>query len=273
MRTIDLTEERYRALAGFALRAGAERPHVKLLRWDCSGTGSRQCESPYEKHLVGHRGSAPSVGSRGLRIARPDHRVVGTIEMKTRCRRCRPCQKAKAASWAARAALECAASRRVWFVTLTLSPHQRYLHEAQARSVYQRRSDALVAADEWPLPAWDGLAHSRRFQLLSVEVQKTATLWLKRVRKRCPPKALRTVTVVEEHKDGSPHLHLLVFERGAEGTSERTLRGIWRNEMNLGIAEAQLVRDHKEAPWYICKYIAKNAHRIRASIFFGKQRK
>ena len=78
------------------------------------------------------------------------------------------------------------------------------------------------------------------------------------------------MTVVERHADGAPHVHLLLFEQIDRCTSERTLRGIWRNEMKLGLSQAQLVRDQRHAPWYVCKYISKSIHRVRASLFFGK---
>ena len=268
MRLTYISTERWRELASLAIQAGAARPHVSTIRWDVCGDGRQRCLDPYPICLVGSDGPDRSEALRGLQLGRVPT-TYGSIELMARCRRCAACRRAKSAYWARRAALECARAKRVWFITLTLSPEQRYLHAARARARYARTSALLAETGEDPV-GWDFMSETQQFSRISAEVGKTVTLYLKRVRRRSPSGALRHMTVVERHADGAPHVHLLLFEQIDRCTSERTLRGIWRNEMKLGLSQAQLVRDQRHAPWYVCKYISKSIHRVRASLFFGK---
>ena len=77
---------------------------------------------------------------------------------------------------------------------------------------------------------------------------------------------LRYVLVAERHKDGWPHYHALVHERGPMVT-KRELQGQWK----LGFTAFKLVdMSDKAVPYYVTKYLSKQAlARIRASLKYG----
>ena len=74
---------------------------------------------------------------------------------------------------------------------------------------------------------------------------------------------MTSLQVVEAHKSGLPHVHLLVHDKG--DTTYRRLTDTWP----LGFAHAKLV-EGTAASRYVAKYLAKSAlARVRASQGYG----
>lgn len=179
-----------------------------------------------------------------------------------RCRRCARCISQRRRMWIARAHAEAGAAHRSWFVTLTLygSVVRTYLprvEERLGRSVARPWTvdEHGEVHGENQLRCWD--------KVLAPEVQK----YLKRLRERSAEKCggtLRFLQVVEPHKDGLPHFHLLIHEHGGRATRKRIIRKAWPH----GITHAVLVQDCHIA--YVAKYAAKRlSGRVRASLRYG----
>lgn len=159
------------------------------------------------------------------------------IDIITKCRKCQECRRARASSWRYRALTEFQRASRVWFCTFTVNPHHRALYALRAGS-------------------WQFLPVYREFS-------KDFTLYLKRLRKASGAK-FKYLLVAEEHKDGFPHLHALIYER--QGT---VLKKQIQTEWKVGFSQARIC----ESPtvFYVCKYITKQiVARVRASLYFGK---
>lgn len=158
------------------------------------------------------------------------------------CRKCGACLGRRKAEWSRRIRLELDAAERTWFVTLTLGPSAR-------RNLYATLSGTLMGDGE------------RRAH---VYIQKLVTKYLDRLRHRSP--GVRYVVAIEPHKDGTPHVHLLVHERG-HATRKRHLREAWPD----GFTTARLVEDKAGAAKYVTKYLTKVlAARIRAARGYGR---
>lgn len=143
--------------------------------------------------------------------------------------------------WGARAFHETQWSSRTWMLTMTVSPQQRMYAAIAAREKY---------GDE-------------TFSSITKIVGRWFTLYMKRVRKeaRVP---LRYLLAVERHKDGFPHLHALVHERGFE-VGKRLLQKQWGH----GFSHCKLA-DAKSAR-YVTKYVSKDLEcRVRASQRYGR---
>jgi len=94
-------------------------------------------------------------------------------------------------------------------------------------------------------------------------ISKELTKYFKRLRKKGAQ--FRFVLVAEAHKDGYPHFHALLHEKGPMITKS-TLQGEWP----YGFTSAKLVKDDRAA-LYVAKYLAKDARtRIRASLQYGQ---
>lgn len=214
-------------IAGQAIRAGAVRRSAYYYFLDQAG----DCEAPISvevstRHYVDR--PVPPAGLRGF--VRVDRLV--------RCRRCRPCREQRRRRWAARALIEYEAARRTWLITLTLRPDVVGLYSV--RSVKGRGS---------------------RWARLSAMLNRDVTLYLKRVRKRG---RFRYMAVLEAHKSGVPHAHIVLHEVD-QALTERVLRGAW----GLGFVRAKLVRDSRGAT-YASKYLVKDLMaRVRASSYYG----
>lgn len=96
-------------------------------------------------------------------------------------------------------------------------------------------------------------------------ISREFTLFFKRLRKVTGAK-IRYLLVAEQHKDGWPHYHALLHEKGVAVT-KRQLEHEWR----LGFTQFKLVPlDDPHVAGYVTKYIAKQAlARIRASLRYG----
>lgn len=271
---------------------GAElQPGTVRLNWSTSSASKRPCIAPrWAVRIVGVR-SGPLV----TRAKRPDtiHRVrlgkrgqyaidyqipgatvtevnagatqvpentLGAIEVWARCRNCENCLAEQRAVWVARCVNEIAQCRgRSWFVTLTMRPARREV------LLYKAIQAANKKAVNWhELPAVD--RQRRVFRAFYGEVQR----YLKRVREELRIKGRRRVrflAVIEPHKDGFPHAHLIVHEESFADANERTLRHKWW--MNGG-AKVRLVRSSQDAALYVAKYLAKGAVIVRGSLHYGR---
>lgn len=190
---------------------------------------------------------------------RPVHQteVGGTyarpmLDTFARCRRCAPCLRHRSRLWAAKAKVEIEQQPRTWLVTLTATPAAHFRLLCQAEQAALRRG---VNPSEWK--ATDEFA--ARWQ----ELGKETTKWLKRV--RATGARITYLQVVEAHKSGLPHVHLLIHDQG--GATYRCLTDSW----HLGFAHAKLV-EGTSAARYVAKYLAKSAlARVRASQGYGQQ--
>lgn len=176
------------------------------------------------------------------------------VQLTARCRKCEKCLKLRAQSWAARCRAEISVSRRTWFATLTYRPEARYLAELRARQALGRRGTDF-----------DQLSGNEQFQALHNVMQRDVTLMLKRLRKAGA--VFRYLLVLEPHKDGQPHYHLMIHET-AEPIRYATLKEQW----SLGFSQFKLLEtDEPKAAWYAAKYLSKHqASRVRASLKYGQ---
>lgn len=196
------------------------------------------CQSPVLRHGIG----LPDLVKAG---------PVLPVTVAARCRRCEHCLAHRRQLWTARAVDEVKAAPRTWFGTLTVSPENRFRHEVAADLL---RPSAVSSAD-WP---------EFKFRCLADSVGKEVTRMFKRLRKRGAK--FRYLLVFEAHKDGWPHVHLLVHEV-AEPVRKATLDGQWP----LGFSKWKLVEREPAAAVYVCKYLAKDAlTRVRASLRYGQ---
>lgn len=182
--------------------------------------------------------------------------MVTTVVISVRCRKCSRCLSFKRRQWTAKAICEVRQASRTWFVTLTVGPDRRLwaTMAAQKKSLRSRCEE------------WDYVSPIDRTKAIAAELQPEVSRWLKRVRKQSGAR-LRYLLVVEAHKDGFPHFHLLVHELG-QPIGERILRRQWK----WGFAQAKLLDDVAGAG-YVCKYITKSPQtRINASLRYGQLR-
>lgn len=173
------------------------------------------------------------------------------LDTYVRCRKCPPCLQAKRAVWSARAAHEIGHHQRSWLVTLTCRPDVHFRLLSQARSNATARG---FTPEEWS----DAEEFAMRWQQLGIEVTK----WLKRLRSKGAK--FTYLLVVEAHKSGLPHVHLLIHE--LEDTTYRLLTEEWK----LGFSHAKLVQGAAAAR-YVTKYLVKSVlARVRASQRYGQ---
>lgn len=204
------------------------------------------CESPVDLPAVG----LPS----GIV---PENSQVLTLTIHARCRQCDNCLAHRRRLWMARARDELLAARRTWFGTLTVSPENRF----RLRVLAERRR--LRAGNE----VLSSLTAPEQYHILAREMGIEVTKWLKRVRAESAT-SFRYLLVFEAHKDGFPHIHLLLHEC-SEPVTKRLLERQWR----YGFSHWRLVGDDPRAAWYVCKYLAKDAlTRVRASARYGQAR-
>lgn len=190
------------------------------------------------------------------RELRPELPKTLTVYVKVRCRKCSKCLWQKRRLWTAKSIAEVRQARRTWFVTLTVGPDRRFWAKAKAsKTVETRRCER-----------WDMLTPDERTRAIAGELAPEVTRWLKRVRKNSAA-LLRYLLVVEPHKDGFPHFHLLVHERERPVT-KRQLQEAWK----WGHSNAKLLDDGSVTQVrYCCKYLTKSMQtRVRASRRYGQ---
>lgn len=224
-------------MAAYAISRGAT-PRPGAVHWHLAGN----CENPH-------------------RVERKYSNGKGTgslhLDLDVRCRRCRSCLRYRAYVWRERAVTELRLSARTWFTTLTLSPDFQYRAIAQAELHARSRGVRWAELD-------DDQRLSRRHAVIGQEI----TRFLKRLRKNAGV-PIRYLLVLERHKSGDPHYHLLLHEPvpGRE-LRHRHIKDAWR----WGFSQARLVADdHPEkASSYVAKYISKTlSNRVRASRGYG----
>lgn len=178
-----------------------------------------------------------------------------TVDLPARCRRCEGCLTHRRRLWTARARDMIAAARRTWFGTLTVAPEQRFKLRIRAEAKRLRAGGESLSS----------LDATEQFRYLAHELHVEATRWLKRVRSQSGA-VFRYLLVTEEHKDGHPHLHVLIHEVSTPIT-KRVLEDQWR----YGFSHWRLVGDDARAASYVCKYLAKDLRtRVRASVGYGQ---
>lgn len=266
-----------RAVASKALDHGATVTRRSTVSWDCSGV----CLDPVTITLTGRNARRPG----GIEWREPDpskyattdprfwqtchrsekHQIVsGTrnnplwVDITAPCRKCEKCRDKRRRLWRARAIAEIRASSRTWFGTLTLSPEQHYLMQCRAH----RR--LKLGAVKWSsLHQDDQLIEEHR------EVSIEITLWLKRVREQSKA-ALRILCVMEPHKSGLPHYHVLIHE-AATPVVKSVLKSQWAA---MGFSRWKLIpseaSEQQRAASYVAKYLMKTTRaRVRASVDYG----
>jgi hypothetical protein len=87
-----------------------------------------------------------------------------------------------------------------------------------------------------------------------------------------PGAAFRFLCVAEAHQSGEPHYHLLIHEMYQSRPIRQ--RDIEDSMWPGGFVYTKLLqfetRSHRQAAWYICKYISKSGGRVRASKMYGE---
>lgn len=284
-------------LARLRIAAKLWEPYVPVgdvpgLRFECNTAG--RCEKPRYTERVwrGPKGD----GSKYMHVTRGPTRFnqLLIVDGKHRCRNCSWCRRQRSLDWAERSRIEGSRAHRGWFVTLTFGEMWRaQMHAAavaeEAKPPHRpqrRRGSGAPPADfeaagayfaarpvHRPPRAPEGPS---RWQVMAAIAGRQATLWLKRVREvaRLSPGEMSYVLVTEKHKDGYPHLHLLMWElTPRRPLTKRLLEGAWRSH-DIGITDAVLVRtadngiDRVGA--YVAKYLTKEAGtRIRGSEGYG----
>lgn len=244
-----LHHDRMASLFATALGAGAERTSLCSFRWDVSG----RCQAPVTVSLTGR--PQAEHGRRYVEIApgRP-HTYFGDIIVP--CRRCEACLRHRRRLWTARALMETRRAERTWFGTLTLSPDSHMLMKARAIT---RLSRAGVD--------WRELDEEQRFAEIHATIGEELTKFFKRVRKQSAAR-FRYLAIVEAHKSGLPHYHLLIHEQDISmPVRHAVLNGQWK----WGFSKFKLLKDDEQAV-YVCKYLSKQARaRVRASCLYGKE--
>lgn len=218
------------------------------------------------RNMVSLVTSGDAIATGPLRAARPvsgrctspvqitevgGHHNRPMLDTFVRCRKCPECLRHKRAVWSARAAHEIGAHPRTWMVTLTCSAPAHFRLVEQARSNARKRG---FTPEHWG-PSEE---FAERWRQLGIEVTK----WLKRL--RSSGGAFTYLLVVEAHKSGLPHVHLLIHERS--NVTYRLLTTSWK----LGFSHAKLV-EGTSAARYVTKYLVKSVlARVRASQHYGQ---
>lgn len=175
-----------------------------------------------------------------------------SLLIEAKCRRCDQCLRERASRWTARARYELACARRSWLGTLTLSPSW-HSHFGNLAALEVRKSSGERFDD---LPDDEQLVWRHRL------IQREVTLALKRL--RAGGASVRYLLVMEPHKSGLPHYHILIHEV-SEPVRKKTLEAFWR----FGFSQWRLVQDTSAAK-YVAKYLSKGAAaRVRASLRYG----
>ena len=166
------------------------------------------------------------------------------------CRRCEKCLQFRQMKWRERAVHEIMddATRRTWWMTLTLSPHHL--------------AGILQEARDRPGADWD--------QRVDGAAYRHVTRYLKRLRKTAKTR-FRYLWVFERGDEtGRPHYHGLIHEIGSPITKS-TLEAQWRSNVHCRLVAKD--RRGQGAASYVTKYATKSLSvRIRASSAYGKDK-
>jgi len=192
---------------------------------------------------------------------RPDgtYRAGRQVLLRVACRACAGCLAQRQRLWFARVVQELGDSHASFLVTLTLAPEARYQIEALAsRTVAKTGSGEVTFSD--------------RARELVPFVQR----YIKRCRKGRAP--LRYMFVIEPHRDGVPHVHILWhmsdyahrYAYDKEGYPD-FLRSKWSHGFT---SMKRQVERNDRAAGYVAKYLNKEAGLcLRASVNYGSPRR
>lgn len=231
-------------IATKALDQGGRIVRPGTVEWNVAG----KCTAPIHMELRGVQHDLY-----GHVEARELQHPTRYIDMEVPCRKCANCLWRKALHWMHRSSMEIEVSPRTWLVTLTFN--------ATIRARIRMGAIQAVGAE-----AFGQLSREQRSKKLADQANKYVTLWMKRVRKDTGP-GVRYVSVIELHKDGTPHGHLLVHEAREGQVLHRNLTDQW----TYGFSNAKLVEDGPIAARYVAKYLAKSPiSRVRASVGYGQ---
>lgn len=245
-----------------SIRKALDYGSAEVLRWRRRKGGPGLEPSRWLLKMAGNC-SAPVLLERDgyplLKRGKSAYEVGGTsgtrphlTDLEAPCRKCENCLKRRAAHWRLRAYSEYRAAERTWFGTLTVAPEHRLRVLAACRAVASRNGDDF-----------DMLPLAKQFREKVKCISREVTRYLKRVRNGHP--GMRFLLVVEAHKNGDPHFHVLVHEVAGDPIRHAKLSDQWR----IGFSNWKLVADSKSAA-YVTKYLAKsNLARVRASIDYG----
>lgn len=228
--------DRFYSIFMQALSKGADISNRKI-EWDAS----QNCERPA---LVALTSAPPKGVTEYVHLEDGD---IYFIDMLVPCRKCTTCLKSRARLWRRRARYEMLHSYRTWFVTLTVEPDWRWKFELEITSEKHGRDK------------WDFKHH---YRLISKEVTKM----FKRLRSK--GHKFRFLMAAEAHKDGYPHIHLLIHETEEfSPIPKREIQRQWR----FGFSHCKLT--DLDAANYVTKYLAKDMlARVRASLGYGQGR-
>lgn len=233
-----------------ALDAGAVKQDANSVLWDISGN----CESPLYFHKKAVPNETRAAPRSFKRYVESTYANTIHLDIYVKCRKCPTCLRMRQSHWTYRAKSEIALAPRTWFGTLTLRPQEHYNALMHGRAYMRSRS---VEPD----------ADVDELQLRHKVISKWITLWFKRLRKSGIH--FRYLLVMEIHKSGLPHYHLLIHEvLGQEPVRYSDLQ-TWPH----GFSSWKLVTDDGKGKTahYISKYLSKAAEaRVRASVGYGR---
>lgn len=210
---------------------------VARLLAERSGTLTRHGSHIYASSLRPHCDEPVdrTVWSRAMVGFRPIGHYVG-IDIMVPCRNCAKCLLVRKLNWKDRIMTETKQHQRTWFVTLTFGPKGRQMLKAAPspdKAAMFEITDYLKRLRYYLTQAWDEAR-------------------------------LRYIAVLEHHKDGSPHIHMLVHS--SDKLQSRTfMKARWGHGfINVKLVDAEVAS-------YLTKYLTKEVNRVRASVQYGHQ--
>jgi len=258
-----------RALAMKALDAGALVSRQSTVAWNVSG----QCTDPRVVTVAGRpqRELRPgcgldaqgkffwfqNAGQQRYQKPRPGSSSPLWVDITVPCRKCVKCLRRRTYVWVQRAANEIRTAHRTWFGTLTLRPEEHFLMECRLAHHLGMRA-----------VNWDQLDQAEQFSERRREGGALVTKFFKKLRMRTEA-PLRYFLVVEPHKSGRPHWHVLLHELDAAYPIRKaSLQDCWAH----GFSQWKLVdtTDALKTARYVAKYLTKSTQaRVRASVGYG----
>jgi len=189
-----------------------------------------------------------------INVRAPVTAVPMFLDIVVRCRRCPPCLKQRRAIWRERMIAECAKYQRNWFCTLTYRPEAHFRNTLIAVDIA-----AKAGVDYYALNADDQFRYQCRV------VTRDIQLFVKRLRKNSRAD-LRYIAVIERHKSGHPHVHMIIHEVDVlKPVRYAVLSGAWHD----GFSRFKLCDERTSR--YISKYLTKDyASRVQCSVSYGR---
>lgn len=172
----------------------------------------------------------------------------GRLELITYapCRKCPKCLWVRQITWRKRMLIEMQNSPRTLLVTLTYSPAARERLLARVHKSGYGKTDPRLK---------EGVS-KRVLDDVSSSLKRLRAAFSKRI--DCK---MRFSAVVEDHKDGSPHVHLLLH---TTLTTKEVRKMRWAN----GFIDVRVCG--ADAATYVSKYLTKATGGIRASLSYGR---